>query len=145
MPTLNLRIAPLQNPDRYQALAAALTEITARTLDKRAAVTAVVIEDLPAARWWIGGRDLQRPTALLEISVTTGTNTPAQKAAFIAQAHAELQRQLAPGATLEEASYVIVREVPAADWGYAGQTQLARQHARQQAPAARDAVAAPAA
>ncbi|MBX3585079.1 MAG: tautomerase family protein [Ramlibacter sp.] len=137
MPTLNLRVAPLQNPERYRALAAALTDITARTLDKRAEVTAVTIEDLPTARWTVGGRDVQRPTALLEISVTTGTNSAAQKAAFIAQAHAELQRQLAPGAALEEASYVIVREVPATDWGYAGETQAARQRARQQAQALR--------
>lgn len=135
MPTLNLKIAPLQNPGRYQALARALTGLTAQFLGKRAEVTAVIIDDLPAARWHVGGQDTQRPTALLEISITQGTNTQAEKAAFIEAAFAELQRQLGCGGPLEEASYVIVRELPASDWGYGGQTQQARQLARLEASA----------
>ena len=35
MPVLNLKIAPLQNPERYQALAGALTRLTAQILRKR--------------------------------------------------------------------------------------------------------------
>ena len=127
MPALRLQIAPLQNPERYRQLAAALTRLRADLLHKDAALTAVLIEDLPAARWLIAGVDVQRPTALLEANITAGTNTAEEKSAFIAAAHAELQRQLAPAATLEEASYVIVRAVPAGDWGYAGRTQRERQ------------------
>lgn len=126
MPTLQLKVAPLLNPERYRALAHALTQITAQHLGKREEVTAVVIDDLPAARWYIGGRDVQRATALLEITITAGTNTVAQKQAFISAAFAELQEQLGYGQPLEEASYVTVREVPATDWGYGGQTQAAR-------------------
>ena len=127
MPTLNLKISPSQNPERYQALASALTTLTAQILGKRPEVTAVIIEDLPAVHWYIGGQDTQRPTALLEISITQGSNTPSEKAAFIEAAFAELQRQLVPHTgVLEKASYVIVREVPATDWGYGGQTQAAR-------------------
>ncbi|MDT7523564.1 tautomerase family protein [Rhodoferax sp. TBRC 17198] len=126
MPTLQLKVSPLQNPSRYRALAEALTRITAEELGKRAEVTAVVIDDVPAARWHVGGTDVQRPTAMLEISITQGTNTAAQKAAFIARAFAELEAQLGHGQGLEPASYVIVREVPASNWGYGGQTQAAR-------------------
>ena len=126
MPTLQLKVAPLLNPERYRALAQAITRITAQYLGKREEVTAVVIDDLPAARWYIGGRNVQRATALLEITVTAGTNTVAQKQAFIAAAFAELQEQLGHGQPLEEASYVTVREVPASDWGYGGQSQAAR-------------------
>ena len=129
MPTLNLKVAPLQNPERYQQLARALTDITARILGKRPAVTAVVIDDLPAAQWYVGGDYVQRPTAMLEISVTAGTNTPAEKEAFVRAAFEELQRQLAHGGKLEEASYVIVRELPAGDWGYGGRTQESRRQA----------------
>ncbi len=129
MPTLQLKVAPLLNPARYRALAHALTQITAEHLGKREEVTAVVIDDLPAARWYIGGRDVERATALLEISITEGTNTVAQKEAFIAAAFAELEQQLGYGRPLEEASYVIVREVPASDWGYGGRTQAARRAA----------------
>ena len=126
MPTLQLQISPLQNPSRYRELALALTRITAQQLGKRAEVTAVVIDDIPEARWYVGGSAVQRPTALLEISVTQGTNTAEQKAAFVATAYAELEAQLGQGRGLEPASYVIVREVPATDWGYAGETQAAR-------------------
>ena len=131
MPTLHLTVAPLQSPERYQALASALTSLTAKILGKRPEVTAVIMEDLPAARWYIGGRVAQRPTALLEISITQGTNTAEEKAAFIQAAFDELQRQLGDlAAPMEEASYVIVREVLASDWGYGGQTQLARRNSR---------------
>jgi 4-oxalocrotonate tautomerase len=131
MPTLKLKVAPLQNPERHASLARALTHITARTLGKRPEVTAIVIEDLPDAQWFVGGRQSQRPTALLEISITQGTNTPPEKEAFIEAAFAELQRQLGGGGALEEASYVIVRELPATDWGYDGVTQWERKRARE--------------
>lgn len=129
MPTLTLHIAPLQNPPRYQQLAQALTRLSTQHLNKRSDVTAVCIQDLPAARWFVGGKPLQRPTALLEISITAGTNTAEEKEAFIAAAYAELERQLGKGLPLEKASYVIVRELPAYDWGYGGVTQGARRRA----------------
>lgn len=130
MPTLLLKVTPLQNPERYQALAAALTRLTAELLHKRPEVTAVVIDDLPRARWCVGGRTVQRTAAMLEIGITAGTNNEDEKARFIAAAYDELQRQLAPDGGFEVASYVTVRELPATDWGYGGQTQRARQLAR---------------
>ena len=129
MPTLKLTLTPPQHAERHTALARALTAITADKLGKRAEVTAVLIDDRPAGAWYVAGRQPLRPTALLEIDITEGSNTAAQKAAFIDAAFSELQRQLAPGAVLEEASYVIVREVAASDWGYGGRTQLARRRA----------------
>ncbi len=135
MPTLNLKLAPLQNPGRYRQLAQALTALTAELLGKRREVTAVMIEDLPAARWYVDAAEVQRPTAFLEISITAGTNTADEKAAFIAAAYAELQRQLGAGGPLEQASYVIVRELPASDWGYGGATQQSRRLAQLSAPA----------
>lgn len=131
MPTLKLKLAPPLAPGRHAALAQALTRIAAHHLGKRAEVTAVLIEALPAAQWFVGGRQPQRPTALLEIDITRGTNTPPEKESFIEAAFAELQRQLAPDGALEEASYVIVRELPATDWGYDGVTQAERRRARE--------------
>jgi 4-oxalocrotonate tautomerase len=135
MPTLQLKIAPAQPPQRHALLATALTQLTARILGKRAEVTAVLVEDLPPARWFIGAQEVEQPTALLEIGITAGTNTAAEKAAFIAAAHAELQRQLAPDGRLAQASYIVVRELPATDWGYDGRTQHARQQERERAAA----------
>jgi 4-oxalocrotonate tautomerase len=134
MPTLQLKISPPQRPDIYRLLAEELTAITTQHLDKRPEVTAVMLEELPAARWYVGAAAVQRATAWLEISITAGTNTAAQKAAFIDTAFAVLQHQLGAGQPLEPASYVIVRELPASDWGYGGQTQWARQQARLEIP-----------
>lgn len=126
MPILRLDVAPPQPVERQRSLAAALTAITVALLGKRAQSTAVVIQDVPTARWFIGGEAVPGATALLELSITAGTNTESQKAAFIDAAFAELQRQLAPDGALDPASYVVARELPATDWGYGGRTQHAR-------------------
>lgn len=130
MPTLQLKISPPREPALYQSLASELTAITADLLGKRPEVTTVMIEALPEAQWHVGAQAVQRPTAWLEISITAGTNTPTQKAAFINAAFTVLQHRLGGERGLEPASYVIVRELPATDWGYGGQTQQARQQAR---------------
>lgn len=129
MPTLQLRLSPTPSIDRSAGLAAALTRLTAEILGKRAEVTAVLVQPLDSG-WFIGAAAVTEPTALLEIDITAGTNTAAQKAEYIRAVHDELSRQLG---ALAAASYVIVRELPAGDWGYGGQTQLARQRARQRA------------
>lgn len=138
MPTLHLQIAPLssRNAEQCAVLAHRLTAITAETLGKRPEVTAVLIDELPATRWHIGGAPVEQPTARLEICITQGTNTAGQKAAFIDAVWHELQLQLGHSQPLESASYVVVREVPASDWGYGGRTQLARQLQREQQGAA---------
>ena len=89
-------------------------------------VTAVLIEALPAGRWHVGGLPTQRPTALLEVAITAGTNSTAQKAQFIRAAFDAIERIVAPNGGLEPASYIQVRELAATDWGYGGLTQDAR-------------------
>ncbi|MFN7444533.1 MAG: tautomerase family protein [Curvibacter sp.] len=126
-----MKLSPPAAPPVQDVLARELTGLTASILGKRAEVTALMIQELPATRWYIGAAPVQRATAWLEVSVTTGTNTAPQKAAFIDAAFAALQLHLGAGQPLAPASYVIVREVPASDWGYAGQTQWARQQARE--------------
>lgn len=125
MPTLQLKLSPPASPAVLASLARDLTRLAAERLGKRPEVTALMVEALPAAQWYIGARAAPGPTAWLEISITAGTNTPAQKADFIAAAYAALERHLAGEQPLALASYVIVRELPASDWGYGGQTQAA--------------------
>lgn len=136
MPILNLKVAPLQNPERYAALAQSLTTLTEVVLKKRPAVTAVAIDDIPAARWYVGAEPVSEPTAYLEINITQGTNTAEEKAEFVTQAYALLCEQLHAGKPLNLASYVIVREVPAGDWGFDGITQAARIEVRRRMEAA---------
>jgi 4-oxalocrotonate tautomerase len=127
MPTLTLRIAPLHNPQHYAALAAHLTDITARILHKRREVTTVMIEDMPVARFCVSGVASEQTIACLGLDITAGTNTAQEKQQFVYEAHALLCRLLGD---LHEASYVIVRELPAGDWGFGGLTQAQRQAQR---------------
>jgi 4-oxalocrotonate tautomerase len=121
MPILHLKLSPAQPPARQDALAERLTAITHAILGKRQEVTAVDIEAAP--RWYMGGLPAQRATAFLEISITEATNTDQEKEAFVAAAWRALREQLGE---LEEASYIVVRELPATDWGYGGLTQSTR-------------------
>lgn len=133
MPTLQLKITPPQPAERLQVLARRLTELTANVLGKRPEVTAVVIEELWPGRWFVGGRNPGVATALLEIRITEGTNSPEEKQTFVQAAYEELWQQLGP---LAEASYVVVQEVAATDWGYGGRTQAQRRAQRKSGPQA---------
>lgn len=123
MPTLHLKVTPTIDASRAQALASALTELTADLLGKRREVTVVTVEPLSASHWFIAGRPATRATAQLQIHITAGTNTELQKARFVDAAFALLQQELSPAAGLETASYVQVHELPASGWGYGGRTQ----------------------
>ncbi len=104
-------------------IAAELTRITTILLGKRREVTAVAIDWLPADQWFIGGEALAgsgQRSFFLKIAITTGTNTKDQKAAFIAAVFAAMEALLGP---LAPASYVVIQEVAADAWGYAGRTQ----------------------
>lgn len=133
MPFIHIRLAgaaPTQ--DRLAALSQEIVAITAHHLRKQAALTAVLIEPLVAAGLWTVGDSAPPTAAHLEIAVTAGTNTAAEKAAFIAAATDALRR--AAGPDLPLASYVVVREIAADSWGYDGRTQADRQ-AASKAPA----------
>ena len=116
-------------PARHLSLAQALSDLSTGLLGKRRQVTTVMVQELPANQWFVDANPVRRATAFLEISITAGTNTPSEKSAFIAAAFAELEHQLGGEQGLEPASYVVVRELQAADWGYSGATQQARRSA----------------
>lgn len=123
MPTLQLKLSPAQPADRVATLARRLTQLSTDILGKKRELTAVTVDELWPGRWYIGGAPTREPTAMLEIRVTAGTNSTEEKADFIAAAYDLLEQQLG---SLAEASYVIVQEVAASDWGYGGRTQAAR-------------------
>lgn len=122
MPTLQLQVSGSLTAERRTLLARRLGALSTELLGKRQAATAVMIQELPVGSWFIAGKAVET-TALLEISITQGTNSEVEKAAFVVEAYRELELQLGP---LEEVSYVIVREVPAGDWGYGAMTQKER-------------------
>lgn len=127
MPLLRLHIAgPDPTPAQTTALQEGLTRLMAATLGKRADLTVIGLSSSPPHRWSRGGVALDDAgwTATLIAHLTAGTNTEAEQATFIAQAHALIADTFGCPATAP--IYVIVDEIPATGWGYDGRTQQAR-------------------
>lgn len=120
MPFIRITLSPA-NPQAHAAIAADTTRLMAEVLGKKATLTAVLVEDV-VGTWTIGDQIPPR-AAHLEAVITAGTNSDDQKAAFLRAAKAMLHHHCG---SLPEATYAIVREVPASDWGYDGKTQAAR-------------------
>ena len=125
MPFVSLKIAgPALNPAQKRALQSGFTELMAGPMRKAPALTAVVIEHFAPDDWTTGGRPSGFGySAYAEVKVTQGTNTPQEMEKFISEGHALLTATLG---LLPEATYVVVHEIPAQAWGYAGETQYAR-------------------
>lgn len=122
MPFARLILNPAQTPDTTSRLAADLTSAIAKDLGKRHDLTSILIETPAAAHWTIGAGD-REVAAHLEVCVTAGTNNEEEKRTFVRNAMALLRRALP---TLAAATYVVVTELPAANWGYDGRTQADR-------------------
>lgn len=125
MPFARLTLHPAPAPQQGAQLAQDLAALIAADLAKRHDLTSVLVETPATVAWTIGAG--QPPAAAhLEVCVTAGTNDPAQKRAFVRNAMAVLAAAV-PG--LPMATYVVVREIPAGDWGFGGQTQAERARA----------------
>lgn len=131
MPYLNLLYSAADEAIAPE-LAAELTRITGETLGKKKELTVVAIRRLTPEQWFVGGEALApgQTGAVLEIRITEGTNTKAQKAAFVRAAFDALARLLR---NLHSTSYVTVHEPSADAWGYGGETQEYR-YIRSQVP-----------
>lgn len=138
MPFAHLRYsADPERPVAPHELADYVTTLTAALLGKQPEVTAVHLEPVPPAQWFIGRRALDaqaRASYQLRISVTEGTNTKDEKARYVAAVHEAMQGLLGP---LHPASYVLVDEVRGDAYGYGGLTQERRYVEAQLTAAAR--------
>lgn len=129
MPFINIKIAgPTLTPEQTHHLQQQVTALMAGVLRKNAELTSVLVEQAPVSGWSIGGAPLV-VAAHLDAKVTTGTNTAAEKARFIADAHTLLKAVIGP--ELSVATYVVVHEVSGDAWGYDGLTQAHRAEAHQ--------------
>lgn len=121
MPFVRITVTPAPSADAASRLAEGATGLMAEILGKKEALTSVLVET-PQGLWTIGASPVPA-AAHLEALVTAGTNTLAEKSAFLAAAMGLLRRELG---SLPEATYVVVRDVPGDDWGYDGRSQAAR-------------------
>lgn len=124
MPFVHIQIAATDiAPTQLRHLQGEVTRLMADHLSKKHELTAVRIEQVDPEHWTVGDQPLT-VAAHIDAKVTAGTNTQAQKAAFIAAAAALLRQVL--GTELPLATYVVIHEVPGDAWGYDGETQEAR-------------------
>ncbi len=122
MPFARLTLIPAPAPETVQRLAAGLTDLIARDLNKRHELTSVLTETPGTSHWTIDAQE-QEIAAHMEVCVTAGTNSEEEKRTFVGNAMA-LLHQVLPG--LDPATYIVVKELPACDWGYDGLTQADR-------------------
>lgn len=124
MPLLTLTLAGLSDAERLiPGLQADCSRLMQDILHKSLPLTVVSVSCLPAAALSAGGVPVAAG-AHLQAYITAGTNTAAEKSAFIAAAHALLAGILPAGAAAP--LYVAVIELPASDWGYDGRSQADR-------------------
>jgi 4-oxalocrotonate tautomerase len=128
MPFINVKVVgPELESNQTAALQQGITSLMAEVLNKQAELTAVLVEQVERGSWAIGG-NVAGYAAHVDATVSEGTNTPEQKARFIAAVNALLRKVLGPG--LSAIAYVVVHDVPKDSWGYDGLTQADRAKAR---------------
>ena len=126
MPFIDIKLAGPCLPENIERFATRMTDLVVDVLHKQRALTSAVVQCVAPHHWHVGGSAVSldgRATFCVEANVTAGTNTAAEKAAFIAAAFAAAEAIVG---RIDAASYVIVREIPADAWGWQGLTQAAR-------------------
>jgi 4-oxalocrotonate tautomerase len=124
MPFVNIKVAGASlAPEQILRLQTEATRLMAEVMHKKFELTAVLVEQLDAARWTVGATAV-RAAAHLDVKVTAGTNTPEDKRRFVSEAVRLLRSVIGP--TLNPVCYVVVHEVAADAWGYGGRTQADR-------------------
>jgi 4-oxalocrotonate tautomerase len=129
MPFINVKIVgPELETGQIVAIQRGVTSLMADVLHKQAELTAVLVEQVERQGWSIGGAAVDC-AAHVDATVSEGTNTPEEKAKFIAEANALLRQVI--GAKLSPITYVVVHDVAKNSWGYDGLTQEHRARVRQ--------------
>lgn len=123
MPYLNVRLSVARSTPLMDQLAAMLMRHTSGILGKKPEVTSIAFDFVPAEQWYVGGSTVQAQQAVtfyFDIKITDGTNTKAQKAAYVKAVFADFEAILGP---IAPASYIVIDDVRADAWGFQGRTQ----------------------
>jgi 4-oxalocrotonate tautomerase len=130
MPYLHIQLSGARDEALARQTADAAVELTAGLLHKDRALTAVVVEFIEPAQWFIAGQPLSAsgPRSYhWYVSITDETNTKAEKTRYLAAVHAAMGELLGDVA---EHSYVHIADVRASAYGYGGKTQEFRYQAQ---------------
>lgn len=123
MPYLNVRVSIAESPETVEKIVAALMKHTSEILHKKSDVTSIEIDFIAPNKWFVGGvsvGDSKAVTFYLDIKVTDGTNTKAEKAKYVKTVFADFESILGP---ITPASYIVIHDVRADSWGFQGHTQ----------------------
>ena len=124
MPFVNIKVAGLSlAPEQVQRLQSEATRLMIEVMHKKRDTTAVLVEQVDAAKWTVGAVPV-RAAAHLDVKVTAGTNTPEEKRRFVSEVMALFRSVIGPA--LNPVCYVLVHEVSGDAWGYGGRTQADR-------------------
>ncbi len=129
MPYLDIQLSGTRDDALARRTADTAAELTAAILRKDRALTAVVVEFIEPAHWFVADQALSSGAARSYhwyVSITDETNTKAEKAQYIAAVHHAMAELLGDVA---EHSYVQVADVRASAYGYGGKTQEFRYQA----------------
>ena len=128
MPFIEVRIAKDHiEDDMVKQISAGITGIMRDVLNKNYDLVAVTVTAVNPRQWVIANHSLDKSTqtsAFVSARITAGTNTEQQKSQALQAIHDLLQNTLGP---LNEASYIVLKELAASDWGYDGKSQKSRQ------------------
>jgi len=125
MPFARLTIAdPGLAEHTQRELVHAITGLLESDLHKEREVVVCHVNLVPAEQWYLATRHAAGATgAHLEVSITAGTNTTEDKAAFLGNAYTAIERALG---TLPDAAYVALYELDGQSYGYNGISQTER-------------------
>lgn len=115
-----------QSPSLKADIANAVSELTAKILQKDPKVTAIVVKSVDADDWFAGGMSLAEQKLAsywIDVHVTEGTNTKDEKAAYLAAMFQRMAEILGP---LHPETYLHVDEVRGDAYGFGGLTQERR-------------------
>lgn len=126
MPYIHVRVSKKLSDDEINTIQTQTTDAMARIMGKKREVTVVQIENSPAGYWSLNGIQ-QTPSdpacAYVDIKVTAGTNSDEEKANMIGFMFDSLKNTID---SLQDATYVVIHEIPGVSWGYGGKTQAQR-------------------
>jgi 4-oxalocrotonate tautomerase len=129
VPMISVQLGVQRSPGLSAKVARLVTDVTAKVLHKDPHVTAVAIQYIDPADWYIAGESLDnRKSAsfFVDARITDGTNTKDEKAAYVREIF-ETMSGLLGGVHPE--SYVHADDVRGDAYGYGGLTQEERRYA----------------
>ncbi len=126
MPYINIRLGSNLDSGQRKRIFERTTALMHTVMGKRREVTVVHIQESEPQQWSTNAIPVTAEdpiSAYVDIKVTDGTNTSAEKAEMISQTVKMLGDVVG---TIQEACYVVIDDISADSWGYNGKTQAAR-------------------